>query len=110
MPMHARRVALQHQHRAVQVGNQSGHAVALGMDQPARILSVLAEQTQVFAHPNGSCDVLVPPSFVRHGIFKSQHAHGDACIGGVVSPTETRAFVGEDLDPIPCLSVALQCV
>ena len=99
--MHARRVALNHQHGTVQVGNQSGHAVALGMDQAARILAVLAEQTQVFAHPDCICDFGMPPSFVGQGIVESQHAHGDACVGGIVSPAEARALVGEDLDPIP---------
>ena len=103
VPMHARCVALNHQHGTVQVCNQPWHAVALGVDQAACILAVLAEQPQVFAHLDCICDFDMPPSFVGQGIVESHHAHGNACVGGIVTPAEACAFVGEDLDPIPAL-------
>ena len=103
VPMHAGRVALQHQHRSVQVRNQPRHAVALRMDQATSVLVLFPEQAQVLAHPDRICDLLVPPLVVRECIFKGQHANGDARIRGIVSPSQARALVGKHLHPIPSL-------
>ena len=105
--MHPWGVALHHQHAVVEVCDQARKAISFRMNQTACVLVGGLKEVQVSPNGHGLGNLHVPPCVVRAMLVKRKHAHCDARLRGVVSPSQRAALVGADLDPVSRLGVAL---
>ena len=104
--VHARRVALDDQHSAVQIGDEARHAVSFGVNDTAGVLVLVANEIECLPYFHRLGDFVLPPRIVWQLFVERQHAHGDAGVGGVMSPSEDGSFVCANLHPIPRLWIA----
>ena len=106
-PVHSWGVTLEDENAVVEIGNQSGHSISFSVDHAAGILVFLLKEVKVSAHLDGAGNLAHPPFLVGAGFVERHHSNGNACVGGVVPPSQDGAFVRAHANPISRLRIAL---